>query len=65
MRNTYALELNVFESGIDTDFAIFSFKQPDKVFINIDGNTDIFSYISLITHYLILIGITLDVNDLY
>ena len=37
--NTYALELNIFRSGIDTDFAIFSFRQPDLPASSIDGNT--------------------------
>ena len=29
--NSFTLELNVFRSGIDTDFAVFSFKHPDKL----------------------------------
>ena len=37
--DTYALELNIFRSGIDTDFAIFSFRQPDLPASNLDGNT--------------------------
>ena len=37
--DTYALELNIFRSGIDTDFAIFSFRQPDLPASSIDGNT--------------------------
>ena len=37
--NSYVLELNIFRSGIDTDFAIFSFRQPDLPASSIDGNT--------------------------
>ncbi len=37
--NSYALELNIFRSGIDTDFAILSFRQPDLPASNLDGNT--------------------------
>ena len=37
--NSYVLELNIFRSGIDSDFAIFSFRQPDLPASNIDGNT--------------------------
>ena len=37
--NSFTLELNVFRSGIDTDFAIFSFKHPDKSSSSIADNT--------------------------
>ena len=37
--NSFTLELNVFRSGIDTDFAIFSFKHPDKSSSSIHDNT--------------------------
>ena len=37
--NSYVLELNIFRSGIDSDFAILSFRQPDLPASNIDGNT--------------------------
>ena len=37
--NSFTLELNVFRSGIDTDFAVFSFKHPDKSSSSIDDNT--------------------------
>ena len=50
--NTYALELNVFRSGIDNDFAIFSFKQPDLASNNIDGNTFCTFFLHKFTHSL-------------
>ena len=37
--NSYVLELNIFRSGIDSDFAILSFRQPDLPASNLDGNT--------------------------
>ena len=37
--NSFTLELNVYKSGIDSDFAIFSFKHPDKSSSSIDDNT--------------------------
>ena len=37
--NSYTLELNVFRSGIDSDFAIFSFKHPDKPASSLMDNT--------------------------
>ena len=37
--NSFTLELNVFKSGIDSNFAIFSFKHPDKSSSSIDDNT--------------------------
>ena len=37
--NSFTLELNVYQSGIDSDFAIFSFKHPDKSSSSIDDNT--------------------------
>ena len=37
--NSFTLELNVFKSGIDSSFAIFSFKHPDKSSSSIDDNT--------------------------
>ena len=37
--NSFTLELNVFRSGLDNNFAIFSFKHPDKSSSSIDDNT--------------------------
>ena len=37
--NSFTLELNVFRSGIDNNFAVFSFKHPDKSSSSIDDNT--------------------------
>ena len=37
--NSFTLELNVFRSGIDTDFAVFSFKHPDKSSSSLHDNT--------------------------
>ena len=37
--NSFTFELNIFRSGIDTDFAIFSFKHPDKSSSSIADNT--------------------------
>ena len=37
--NSFTLELNVFKSGIDSNFAIFSFKHPDKSSSSINDNT--------------------------
>ena len=37
--NSFTLELNVFKSGIDSSFAIFSFKHPDKSSSSIADNT--------------------------
>jgi len=37
--NSFTLELNVFKSGLDSSFAIFSFKHPDKSSSSIDDNT--------------------------
>ena len=37
--NAFTLELNVYKSGIDSDFAIFSFKHPDKSSSSINDNT--------------------------
>ena len=37
--NSFTLELNVFRSGIDNNFAVFSFKHPDKPSSSIDDNT--------------------------
>ena len=37
--NSYTLELNIFRSGIDSDFAIFSFKHPDKPASSLMDNT--------------------------
>ena len=50
--DTYALELNIFRSGIDTDFAIFSFRQPDLPSNNIDGNTFCTFFLHKFTHSL-------------
>ena len=37
--NSYTLEMNIFRSGIDPNFAVFSFKHPDKSSSSIDDNT--------------------------
>ena len=37
--NSFTLELNVYKSGIDSNFAIFSFKHPDKSSSSINDNT--------------------------
>ena len=37
--NSYTLELNVYKSGLDSNFAIFSFKHPDKSSSSINDNT--------------------------
>jgi len=37
--NSFTLELNVYKSGLDSNFAIFSFKHPDKSSSSIDDNT--------------------------
>ena len=37
--NAYTLEMNVYRSGIDPNFAVFSFKHPDKSSSSIDDNT--------------------------
>ena len=37
--NSFTLELNVYRSGIDNNFAVFSFKHPDKSSSSIDDNT--------------------------
>jgi hypothetical protein len=37
--NSFTLELNVFRSGIDNNFAIFSFRHPDKSSSSINDNT--------------------------
>ena len=37
--NSFTLELNVFRSGLDNNFAIFSFKHPDKSSSSIHDNT--------------------------
>ncbi len=37
--NSFTLELNVFRSGIDNDFAVFSFKHPDKSSSSLHDNT--------------------------
>ena len=37
--NSFTLELNVFRSGLDSNFAIFSFKHPDKSSSSINDNT--------------------------
>ena len=37
--NAYTLEMNIFRSGIDPNFAVFSFKHPDKSSSSIDDNT--------------------------
>ena len=50
--NTYALELNIFRSALDTDFAIFSFRQPDLASNNIDGNTFCTFFLHKFTHSL-------------
>ena len=37
--NSFTLEMNVYRSGIDNNFAVFSFKHPDKSSSSIDDNT--------------------------
>ena len=37
--NSFTLELNVYKSGLDSNFAIFSFKHPDKSSSSISDNT--------------------------
>lgn len=37
--NSYQLDLNVFRSGIDPDFAVFSYRHPTLSSTNITGNT--------------------------
>ena len=37
--NSFTLEMNVYRSGIDNNFAVFSFKHPDKSSSSIDNNT--------------------------
>ena len=37
--NSFTLELNVYKSGLDSNFAIFSFKHPDKSSSSINDNT--------------------------
>ena len=37
--NSYQLDLNVFKSGLDPNFAVFSFKQPTLSSTNIHNNT--------------------------
>mgnify|MGYP001186659274 CR=1 FL=1 len=37
--NSFTLELNVFKSGIDSNFVIFSFKHPDKSSSSLNDNT--------------------------
>ena len=37
--NSFTLEMNVYKSGLDSNFAIFSFKHPDKSSTSIDDNT--------------------------
>ncbi len=50
--NSYVLELNIFRSALDTDFAIFSFRQPDLPSNNIDGNTFCTFFLHKFTHSL-------------
>ena len=49
---SYVLELNIFRSAIDTDFAIFSFRQPDLPSSSIDGNTFGTFFLHKFTHSL-------------
>ena len=44
--NSYQLDLNIFRSGIDPDFAVLSFRHPTLSSLNITGNT----YVSFIVH---------------
>ena len=37
--NSFTLEMNVYKSGLDSNFAIFSFKHPDKSASSINDNT--------------------------
>ena len=50
--SSYVLELNIFRSALDTDFAIFSFRQPDLPSNNLDGNTFCTFFLHKFTHSL-------------
>ena len=51
--NSFTLELNVFRSGIDNNFAVFSFKHPDKSSSNIANNTYGTFFLHKFTHSLL------------
>ena len=51
--NAFTLELNVFRSGIDNNFAVFSFKHPDKSSSSIDDNTYGTFFLHKFTHSLL------------
>jgi hypothetical protein len=51
--NSFTLELNVFRSGIDNNFAVFSFKHPDKSSSSIDDNTYGTFFLHKFTHSLL------------
>ena len=51
--NAFTSELNVFRSGIDNNFAVFSFKHPDKSSSSIDDNTYGTFFLHKFTHSLL------------
>ena len=50
--SSYVLELNIFQSALDTDFVIFSFRQPDLPSSSLDGNTFCTFFLHKFTHSL-------------
>ena len=51
--NSFTLEMNVYRSGIDNNFAVFSFKHPDKSSSSIDDNTYGTFFLHKFTHSLL------------